>query len=212
MSAIKSIYKETFAWNSKGIIDSTLLLFDLNYWPVRNQLEIGLQWKLNSILYFIFYSWCLFLLALFQTKISSQSKQWHTLTVTPGSPPCLVTVNFREPQFSKHWYSEGSNSILMVWGSSAWAWVSWLLTTYNIIKIAIINKVKTFQQWYTCRRDQSESYLASLVGSVFLEDVTRSDHHPGGLDPVKGSAFLLLHQDLLKKAIDSQSDSLYLSS
>lgn len=55
----------------------------------------------------------------------------HTLTVTPGSPPCLATVSFKEPQFSKHWYKEGSNSILMVWGSSSWAWVSWLLTTWK---------------------------------------------------------------------------------
>ena len=55
----------------------------------------------------------------------------HTLTVTPGSPPCLATVSFRESQFSKHWYNDGSNSILEVWGSSSWAWVSLLLTTWE---------------------------------------------------------------------------------
>lgn len=52
-----------------------------------------------------------------------------TLAVTPASPPCLATVSFREPQFSKHWYREGSKSNLTVWGSSSWAWVSLLLTT-----------------------------------------------------------------------------------
>lgn len=32
---------------------------------------------------------------------------------------------------------------------------------------------------------------------MFLEDVAGADHHPGGLDPVEGSALLLLHQDLV---------------
>lgn len=44
------------------------------------------------------------------------------------------------------------------------------------------------------------SHLASLIGSVLLEDVASSDHHPGCLDTVKRSALLLLHQDLINKA------------
>lgn len=43
------------------------------------------------------------------------------------------------------------------------------------------------------------SHLASLVGSVLLEDVASSDHHPGCLDTVERSALLLLHQDLINK-------------
>lgn len=42
-----------------------------------------------------------------------------------------------------------------------------------------------------------ESDFSSLVGCVLLEDVAGADHHPGGLDPVEGSALLLLHQDLV---------------
>lgn len=41
------------------------------------------------------------------------------------------------------------------------------------------------------------SDFSSLVGGVLLEDVASSDHHPGGLYPVEGSALLLLHQDLI---------------
>lgn len=41
------------------------------------------------------------------------------------------------------------------------------------------------------------SDFSSLVGCVLLEDVASSDHHPGGLYPVEGSALLLLHQDLI---------------
>lgn len=128
----------------------------------------------------------------------------HTLTVTPGSPPCLATVSFREPQFSKHWYKGGSNSILTVWGSSSWAWVSWLLTTWNKTDGT---KVDVSGQSQVCFSDLNDrlnhnegglcvSHLASLVGSVLLEDVASSDHHPGCLDTVERSALLLLHQDL----------------
>lgn len=41
------------------------------------------------------------------------------------------------------------------------------------------------------------SDFSSLVGCVLLEDVASSDHHPGRLYPVEGSALLLLHQDLI---------------
>lgn len=37
------------------------------------------------------------------------------------------------------------------------------------------------------------SHFASLVGSVLLEDVAGSDHHPGRLDTVECPALLLLH-------------------
>lgn len=89
------------------------------------------------------------------SSVSSVPKNQRTLTVTPGSPPCLATVKFREPQFSKHWYKAGSNSNLMVWGSSSWAWVSWLLTTWNIkaahTRVVIINCFKCqVRRWQRC--------------------------------------------------------------
>lgn len=127
----------------------------------------------------------------------------HTLTVTPESPPCLATVSFKEPQFSKHWYKAGSKSILTVWGSSSWAWVSWLLTTWERqdrsrwVTVGLMDALIKTEQ--TTATTTCVSHLSSLVGCVLLEDVASSDHHPGRLYPVESSALLLLHQDLISK-------------
>lgn len=53
--------------------------------------------------------------------------------------------------------------------------------------------------WTIAVNNWCSSHLASLVGSVLLEDVAGSDHHPGCLYPVECSALLLLHQDLINK-------------